>query len=246
MVAIFVMSLVLLIALSISSVAMQSADKNNTETGMTGSSRLAMDEALYQIRGAKQVLAASPITGLSGTTGASQIVLAAPGYNPAVTSFYLDNITDYVVLRYDTTSKKLFQSLVPGTGSVRPLRTNYVLASNVSSCAFSYRVRDYFTSGAKNNAQFTLKAVPLSRPVMYVNGVQTDSFNISGQTVTISLTSKSNDIQFVYSINPATAGTTLEFVGEVEIALNLLAKDSRQADRTLTLQGAARLRNNRK
>jgi uncharacterized beta-barrel protein YwiB (DUF1934 family) len=108
-------------------------------------------------------------------------------------------------------------------------------------------VRDYFTSGVKNNAQFTLKAVPLSTPIMFVNGVQTTgSYNSSTKTMTVNLTSKSNDVQFVYSIDPATAGTAMEFVGEVEIALKLLAKDSRQANRTMTLQGAARLRNLRK
>ncbi|MES2461532.1 MAG: hypothetical protein V4671_13190, partial [Armatimonadota bacterium] len=223
------------------------AGKNDTETGLTGSSRLALDETLYQIRGAKQVL---PSYLSSTLSGANKIVLAAPGYNPSSSTFYLDGVTDYIIIWHE--SGKLLQTLVPGTGSVRPQRTKYVLASNVKSCAFSYRVRDYFTSGSKNNATFVLNGYPssASTPLLYVNGVLKDfSFSSSTRTATVSLSEKSNDLQFVYDIDPTNvtnAVVSMPVVGEVGVTLQMEAKDNRQVTRNMTLHGAARLRNLRK
>ncbi len=250
MVAITVMSLVLFTALTISSATLKTAGKNDTETGLTGSSRLALDETLYQIRGAKQVLPSQTLSSVTRSSGSNQIVLAAPGYNPSSSTFYLDGVTDYISIRYE--NGKLLQTLVPGTGSVRPQRTNYVLASNVKSCTFTYRVRDYFTSGAKSNASFVLNAYPssASTPLLYVNGVLKDfSFASSTRTATVTLTAKSNDLQFVYDIDPTNATNavvSMPVVGEVGVSLQMEAKDNSQVARKTTLHGAARLRNLRK
>jgi hypothetical protein len=243
----FVMLLTLLAALSVSSVSLRAADKNYTEVGQTGGSRQAMDETLYQLRGANEVRSSQVVNGTTTTTGASQVVLAAPGYDPAVARFYLDNVTDYVSLRYDATNKRLLETIVPGTGSVRPVRTNYVLARNVVGCTFTYRVRDYFVSNATGNTRFTLNAKPLSTPRVYVNGVATNgSYNSSNGTYQVNLSSTKSDVQFVYEISPTSGRSAMLLVGEVDVVLQLADKDSRQVTRTMTLQGAARLRNSRK
>jgi hypothetical protein len=241
------MLLTLIAALSVSSLSLRAADKNYTETGQTGGSRQAMDETLYQLRGANQVVRSQSVNGTTTTTGVSQVVLAAPGYDPAIAKFYLDNITDYVTLRYDATTKQLLETIVPGTGSVRPTRTNYVLARNVAGCTFTYRVRDYFVSSSTGNTRFTLNATPLSAPKAYVNGVATTgSYNSSNGTYQVNLNSSKSDVQFVYEISPTSGSNAMALVGEVDVVLQFSDKDSRQMTRTMTLQGAARLRNSRK
>jgi hypothetical protein len=245
--AAFVISMTLVVTLSVSSVALRATDKNTTTDSLSGTSRLAMDESLLHLRGANQVVASQSVNGTTYTTSASQIVLAEPGYDPATTKFYLDNVTDYTVIRYDANTKTIIETIAPGTGSVRPSRQNYVLARNVSSCTFTYRVRDYFNSSSTGNIKFTLSASATATPTCYVNGTQTSySFNSSNGTAQVQINTKNSDVQFVYTINPTSVSATMASVCEVAVVFQFATTDSRQITRSTTLQGAARLRNLRK
>jgi hypothetical protein len=238
---------VLFTGLSVSSMALRAADKNGTENGLSGDSRLAMDETLYQLRGCSQVLASHVLNGETHTTSASEVVLMSPGYNPASPKIFLGSVTDYIAIQYDATSKRLIETIIPGPGSVRPARNKQVIARNVKSCTFTYRVRDIFTSGSSGSTKFTLNATPLSTPVLYVNGVLTSyTYNSSNNSATVSLSGKSNDVQFVYDITPSSGTDALARVCEVNAIFQLSTTDGRQITRTATLHGAARLRNVRK
>jgi prepilin-type N-terminal cleavage/methylation domain-containing protein len=239
-----IVSVLMTACLSVTSLSLRAADKTATENGLSGSGRMALDETLFQLRGADQVIAAATLDGAARATGATGVVLASPGYDPANPAFYLGGVRDYAALRYDPARRVLLETLVPGSGSVRPFRSDYVLARNVAACTFTYRARDQFSATATGNVNFTLAATPTATPAAYVNGAPTTCvWNSGSRVATVYAPTRNSDVQFVYPVNPAAGADTLGRVGEVEITLQLLEPDGRRISRDVTVTGAARLRN---
>lgn len=240
-------ALVLTTAISVYAVAARAGDRHKYEMTLVGGARSAMDEALSLVRASGSVYGQQIISSTNYSSSSTQVVLSAPGYNPATAAYFLDSVSDYIILSYDSTNQQIVETLIPGTGSVRPSRQNMVLVRNVTSCSFSYAVREYFTSSQGNNVKFSLGAQPNATPRVYVNGVLTSAnFSQNNTTVSLNLTQKSNDIQVVYYVTPTTSNTTMALVGEIEVTLQLTTTDSRRLTVSNTINGAARLRNARK
>lgn len=257
-VAMTVMGLLLTTALGISGSVTRAADKNGVETRLTGDAREALDEVLYQVRGASSVLPSRALGGLTYTTNAAgtTVVLSAPGYDPASTTVLLPGVTDYVAFQYDSQAKTVVETLVPGAGSKRPARNRYLLAEKVEGFRCTFRARDVFTPGTGSVA-LVLRAPMASgaSPIVYVNGVQTAATAVTAlsvTTVTVPVTAAGSEVQVVYDVNPTTYATATAALSEdvkpaleAVVELRFADQDSRRNVRTVTLHGAARLRNRR-
>jgi Tfp pilus assembly protein PilW len=238
----FVFSLAMAGVLALISAASIAFDRSRVETDQSSDARLAMDEMLYQLRSAGLVISSQTLSGTTYTTGSSTVTLQAPGYDPSTTNVFLSGVSDAAAFQYDTSTHTLRETIVPGAGSVRPSRSQKVLASNVQSLACTYRVRDQFTTTTAGSVALTLSASPQSTPTVYVNGAaSTASFN--GTSATVSVPSAHSDVQFVYPVTPTSA--TLPFVTEMDVTMSFQTLDSRRIARTMTIQGGARLRNQR-
>jgi hypothetical protein len=201
-----------------------------------------MDEILYQLRGSGLIVASQTLGGTAYTTGNSTVTGVAPGYDPAAPTVILSGVQDAIAFKYDSQAQTVSETVVPGVGSVRPSRSQHVIARNVQSLTYTYRVRDQFTSNAAGSVSFPLSASPQSTPTAYVNG-SASTCTVSGTTATVTAPTAGADIQFVYPVTPTS--TTLPFVSEVDVTMNFQALDSRQIARTMAIQGGARLRNQR-
>jgi len=259
-VAATVMGMTLTAALGISGAVTRAADKNGIENRQVGDARVALDEVLYQTRSASAVLTDGTLAGfplVRTSTNGSTVVLAAPGYNPASSTVILPTVTDYVIFQYDAGNKRLLQTTRPGTGSVRPVRSSYVLAKNVSGFRCTFRARDYhLRSGGQTS--FPLKATLATgaSTVVLVDGVETPhTRSTSGTFGTVSIGSAvtGTHVEVIYEVNPTSFATDIATILtegdrpalEAVVELEFAETDSRRKTRTLTLNGAARLRNRR-
>ena len=243
-VALAVVSLILAAVISLTGSVLRVTDRSSTDNNMNDNARLAMDEMLLQIRCGSQILSALPGTVLSGntyTTSSSSLVLTAPGYNPANSAIFL-GVTDYMTYRFNAATNTLTETIRPGAGSVRPARVDMVLARNVSNVVFTYKARDQFKVMVAGSRTLTLKAIPLQKPVAFVNGVAASCTWGGGATVTVTTTVNGSDVQFVYPVSPASASAA---GSEVEAVVTFSALNARQQAQTQVIQGAACLRNAR-
>lgn len=277
-----VLGVLLSSALGISGAVARSGSRGDVETQMVGDARLAVDEMLYQIRSASHVVASQSLTSggstltytttaasgsianstvsLANTTtsSGSTYVFAAPGYDPAAPTVLLSGVTDYIAIQYDKAAGKVYEVVVPGTGSKRQARTSRrALLKNVKSFYCTFKARDYALATG-TSLTVTLRAKPISTPVVYVNGaVRTSNVTVAslGSTATVTLSSltSGDDVQVVYDVDPSTYATLTssltddEFKPALEatIDIQLAAKDGQNIERVIDLDGAARLRNRR-
>jgi len=147
---------------------------------------------------------------------------------------------------------RLVESIQPGSGSVRPARNEKTLARDVAGVTFRYRVRDWFEVSRGGGTTFTLSAPPVGTPTAFVNGVQTRCVASGTSYRIVPPTTRSEDafragdeVQFLYEVSPTAGSAVLSKVTQIDVIVRTLKKDARRIDRELTLQGSARLRNQR-
>jgi len=217
-------------------------DRCRTLTSLQTRGGTSADEMFYQLRGCSAVLASQSLNSVTYSTSASSVVFGAPGLSiDANGNADILSVTDYFAYAYSSDNKKLYETLVPGTGSYRKARTNYTLASNVSGVTFTYKVRDQFTATATGSVSQTLKQTATGTPTAYVNGVQGTCTYSSG-TVTVSGVTKGDDIEVIYPISP-TNTSALASVTQVDATVTLAQAIDNRGTRTVTLNGTSRLRN---
>ncbi|HVK03522.1 MAG TPA: hypothetical protein VM490_08610 [Armatimonadaceae bacterium] len=241
-----VLGLLMTGVLALVSFAATTGTKTMTMDDLGDDARLAVDEVVYQVRSGDLILPSRTLGTLSYQTNGSSIVLRTPGYDPATTAVFTGN-SDFVALRFDQNTRMLTQTIQKSTGSARPTRTEKVLARNVASTIFTYRVRDQFTPTESGLHTLTLSRVPLSAPKVFINGVPAAStFSGMAQSVTVTTPYRGSDVQVTYAVSPtANSGAALNSVTEVDVTIRLTDRDQRNIERVQTLQGGARLRNRR-
>jgi len=242
--------------LALTGTVSRNADRGDTESGMADDGRRSMDEVLLQLRGARVVLASGAIAGSTYTTGASAVVVEAPAYHPNASGVFLDGVTDRVAFRFAPAERgvpgRLIESIQPGSGSVRPARSEKTLARDVAGVTFRFRARERFEVLQGGGTTFSLSAPPLGTPTAFVNGVQTrcegsgSSFRVvPPSTRTQDAIRAGDEVQFLYEVSPGGGSAVLSRVTQIDVIVRTLKKDARRIDRELTLQGSARLRNQR-
>jgi len=227
--------------------ASSTADRVQTLGGLQMKAQRATDEMLYQLRGGSQVLTSQTLAGTSYTTSANDIVISSPGLSTDYNGFpdILTAVTDYFAYDYDADQKKLYETIVPGTGSNRPARTRMVLAKEVTAVTFTYRVREQVRNLSSGSYSKVLAYTATATPTAYVNGAkQTCSYNTSTRTATISSVPLGADVEFVYPVSPSDT-SALAKVTQVDATVTLAETSGRSVTRTVTLSGTARLRNMR-
>ena len=249
MAGLFIVSLITTLMLSLTAATSRSADRRTLENRMGATARTTLDEMLREIRAADQVLPEFTISGTKYKSDNTQIVVQAPGYDPASARVLLPGINDVVAFQYDASSKTLTETTLVGTGSKRPQRNRLRLAQRVESADFSYYVRDQFTAAGSNTFVLNARPEDSSKIKVYVNGVAgTYTYIPSLPTGTVQVNSPSlasgADVQFVYEASPTmSGGAWLPEVSRVDVTLTLSDIDGRRITRTTTLTGSARIRN---
>lgn len=233
--------------LALTGTVARSSDKHTTQAELADDARLAVDEMLSHLRGARLVLENGSVAGRSYATGDAAVVVEAPAYHPAAAGILLPGVSDRVAFRFDRRDGELVESIEPGAGSVRPSRSEKVLARGVADVAFSFRVCDVRPVQKDGSPIFTLSAPATETPAAFVNGVRAGCEATAGGSyrVIASDLRAGDEVQFLYPVSPAAGAAVLGRVTQVDVTLRMAARDSRQIERRLTLQGAARLRNRR-
>jgi hypothetical protein len=225
------------------------ANRSLVESSLSVRSRTALDEVLREMRAGRQVHASRTIGGTLYTTGASAVILEAPGYDTTTTPILLPGIYDLILFRHDAARGALTETIVRDTGSTRPVRTEYVLARNVRSVEFLYRVRDTFTATSGQGAFVLNAAADTTQPISaYLNGTPVPcTYAPKTRTATLSQSPAGGaDVQFVYTVSPAAdGGQWLARVNPIEVRLTAEQADGRNVARQIILTGNARLRNRR-
>ncbi len=256
----FVLALVTVLVLGLVTTATRTADRRTRESGMGASARMSLDEMLRELRAADQILAARTIGATTYTTtatpriadpddvrgpGVVDLVLQAPGYDPASAQGLLPGVRDVVAFRYDRATGTLSQTTLVGAGSRRPQRTNFVIARQVERVRYTYRVCDQLTADGTRN-RFPLSARAEGTPAAYVDGRRVDVSLVSSEAVLNDTPADGADVQFHYTVSPAAdSGIWLSQVNGVDVELGLSERDGRAVTRTIRLAGGARLRNKR-
>lgn len=220
------------------------ASRQVIDTGMGFDARRSVDEMLTQMRYASGVVASCKTGDRIYTTGNSTVVLKAAGYDPATTGIVLPSVTDYIILEYDAKEKEVRETTVPGAGSKRIPRSNYVIAKNVEGLVLTYRVRDQFVQTVTGLVP-PLSAKPSGPPLLTVDGeasVATWVLNAVGQ-LHLSLGAGSK-VQAIYPVS-ATDVLALPFVRQVDVEVKFANTDSHSGVRKLSMSGTACLRNRR-
>jgi hypothetical protein len=221
-------------------------DRCRTLTSLQTRGGTGADEMLYQMRGCSTVLSgssAAPSGTFSSTytTSTTGIVFGAPGLSvDSSGNADILSVTDYFAYTYSGDAKKLYETIVPGTGSYRKARTNYTLASNVSGVTFTYKVRDQVTATATTVTK-ALSQTATGTPTAYANGVQ-KTCTLSSNTATVSGVSIGDDIELVYPVSSSNT-SALASVTQVDATISLAQAIDNRGTRTVTLNGTSRLRN---
>ncbi len=220
------------------------ASQQVTDTALGLDARKGVDEMLSQMRYARDVTGSHAFGGKTYTTNGSTIVMTSYGYDPLTPGVVLPTVTDYMIFEYDAASKQIRETLIPGAGSTRIARTNYVIAKNVESVTFTYRARDQEVQRSAITAH-TLSANAISKPLVSVNGEPHTGGWLPGLPNRVGVTAKSGaDVQFFYPVSPADTDA-LDNIQQVDVEVNLSSTDSRNIVRKLTMSGSACLRNRR-
>jgi len=210
-----------------------------------GPARASMDDLLLYLRGADKVLPSLTVNSTTYTTDGSDLVFQAPAYNPNTTGVIISGVYDKVVFDYNATKREIRETIVPGSGSIRPARQGFLVAKNVASVTYSFNVRQQFTSTISGSNTFTLDATPIAKPVVVVNGLaKACTYNASTRNVTVDAGSAGADVQMLYAILP-TDTVGLPLVSQINLQVTVETKDGLQQVRQVSMPGGARLRNRR-
>jgi type II secretory pathway pseudopilin PulG len=246
MITALILSLVTAVILGLVTMATRIANRRTQEGAMGSSARTSLDEVLQELRAANQILLSRTLGGKTYTSAGSDIVFQAPGYDPLSAQGILPGIYDVVAFRYDPAAQVLTETAFPGAGSKRPQRTLFVIARQVRSVRYVYRVRDHFIADGNNPApaRFELNAPPEEAPTAYVDGRRVGARMESARRAVLDDAPPDGaDVQFLYTVRPA--ADSLPHVSGVDVELTLSEEGGRALSRTLTLAGSARLRNQR-
>nr|CAA9235661.1 hypothetical protein AVDCRST_MAG63-1184 [uncultured Armatimonadetes bacterium] len=249
---VFILGLSTTVLLGLISTTARTADRRTLEDTMNARARTSVDEILLETRAAEQILASRVIGGTTYQTNDSDIVLLAPPFDPAqgiVTGTY-----DVIAFNFDPDARTVTETTQRQNPlSKRPSRTNHVIARQVESVRYTYRVRDQFTGDGTRNWFVLRTQAREARPSVFLNGslVPPAEIGYSSATRTITLSSRSassldgQDVQVLYSVDPAANAAGLAKVNGVDVAVTLSEVDGRRIRRTFRLGGNARLRNQR-
>lgn len=232
--------------LSVISAVTRTESRNRTAGRLTDAGRGTLDEILYHLRSSDAVLASTNLNATTYTTSNKDIAFTVPAYNPSQTNIFLNGVTDTVAFTHNTADKTVRQTVVRGTGSARPNRANFILAKNVQSLTFTYRVREQYIS--KGLVTYTLAVPSQTIPVAFVNGARVvTSYSALMKQVTFAVIPPIGaDVQIMYTVNPNTnSGAYLANVTTVEVGMTLSQVDATQKTQLVTISGSARLRNRR-
>ncbi len=229
------------------------ASQQVADSGIGLDARRGVDEMLMQMRYASGVYSSHTVGTQTYTTSNSTIVMTAVGYDPATVGLVLPGVTDYMIFQYDATKKEIRETLIPGTGSKRSARSNYLLARNVESIALTYRVREQYNQPVSGSV-YPLKATSIATPLVTIKGVpSTGGWAPSvPKQITVN-TTPGDDVQVLYPVSatdtdavPLLSNTAaVPRVQQVDVAVKFSAVDSRGTTRKLTMWGSACLRNRR-
>lgn len=242
-----VITSVLSVILSLTWQSVRALDRQQLQTRQGNNARTGIDEFLAQLRYADTVLIAQSISGTSYSTGDTSIVIKAPGYNTATSAVFLAGVSDYVAFRYDASTKRLLESCLPGTGSMRPSRSDLPIAEGVNSLSLTYRAREVLAPSV-GSFVYTLKVNATSQPTVLIDGVASTGIwtSLAPNKITIVAPTAKSNIQVAYTVNPtASSGAALQYVKQVDVVVGFSDIDSRNVIRTLNMAGSARLRNQR-
>lgn len=232
--------------LNVISAVTKTESRSRTQSRLTDAGRSTMEEILFHLRSSDAVLPTATLYTVNYSTNNKDIAVTAPAYNPAQPNIFLTGVTDTVAFVHNTSDKTLRETVVRGTGSARPNRSSFILAKNVQSVAFTYRVREQYIS--KGLTTYTLKVPAQSTPTVYVNGtkVATTFNSLLRQVVFASIPTIGSSVQVVYSVNPSTnTGAYLAEVTAVDVTMTLQQTDATGKSQLVTITGSARLRNRR-
>jgi hypothetical protein len=210
-----------------------------------GSARASMDDLLLYLRGADKVLPSLTVSNTTYTTDGVDLVFQAPAYNPTTAGVIISGIYDKIVFDYNPTKREIRETIVPGTGSIRPSRQGFLVAKNVAGVTYTFSVRQQFTATMSGSNIFTLDATPIAKPVVVVNGVaKTCTYDATSKRVTVDAGVTGADVQVLYAILPSdTVG--LPLVSQINLEVTVETKDGLRQVRQVTMPGGARLRNRR-
>jgi hypothetical protein len=245
--ATFVMSLVLVSTLGLTSISSKTVDRRTRENGFTGVGRATLDEILREVRAGNQIMRTCIVNGTTVTTNATNFLVEGPGIDPSSQQGIIPGTYDVCAFLYDPQAKTLRESTVIGSGSKRAKRRDLILARNVSRVEIIYRVREAMLTTTGQRV-FTLSAVPTATPLVFVDGIRkTTGWTYSGgstPTVTFQTSPGANaDVQFQYAIDPTrNNGSDLAYVTMIIYTATM---SEGAAKGTITLSGTARLRNSR-
>lgn len=242
----FVTALIMALAANLLTLVNKTAARQRTEAPLSAAAALSINEVTAQLRGGDQVMASQTLNGTTYTTSTSSLVVRAPSFNPATAAVKLSGINDYLVFSYDSSTKQLTETVVPGVGSVRTARTGMVLGKNVTNVSFAYRARDQYKTllpGIYTPPAPGLSGTPTAAPTAVVNGVITPcTFSALSPRFPTVMAPAGADVEFMYSINPAVSAD-LACVSEINAAFTLSNTDATGVTRTVIMPGAVRLRN---
>lgn len=250
LITVFVILLTTSVVLSLAVTAGRVSDRQARQFTLAANARTGLDEMLRELRASDQILIQRTLNGVVCATDSSNLVFEAPGYDPGSQRGILPGIFDLVAFQYNRAARTITQTTFVDTGSRRPQRAGLVIARNVERVVYAFEVREVF-SAAGGVAAFPLSARALTSgglPVAYVNGAATGSvYNALTKTVTLAAAPAAGAlVQILYAVDPGdNNGAWLAFVNSVSITLTLSQPDGRSITRTITLGGAARLRNQR-
>lgn len=252
MISTFIMFVVSAAVIQLTMTGNAAVARQSREKGLEGHARSALDEMLREVRAADQIFISRGINGVTYMTDSQNLVFEAPGFNPGSTMGILPGIYDVVALRYNAQNRTLTETTFVDTGSQRPRRSQTVLARNVESVTYTYRVRDLFTG---NGAQtiFPLNARSTGTPRVYINGQRvTTGFSYSNGTIPGKVTfsvapALDADVQFLYEVDPThDSGKWLAYVNGVDVAIIMSqVSGGRRLGNPVKLSGNARMRNQR-
>jgi len=265
LVSVGVVFLVTTAVLGLLATGSRSVDRREREGNMGASGRTGLDEVLRELRAAREISAQETIGGTVFTSTGSNIVFRAPSYNAASPQGILDGFDDVLAFRYNAGARTVTQTTErDNAASDCPVRTGLVLARNVQSVRYLYRVRDQMEgNGTKQYVLRARTSVTADSPLTaYVNGseVPVGAYDPATRTVTLGGTitpaapqpatlsssgTPGDDVQFQYTVDPAASPGDLGTVNGVDVVLTLSDTDGRRVQRTVTLAGNARLRNRR-
>lgn len=261
MVACAISCLLILTLISAASSIAQSNDRQFVEMPLAGSARTAIDEMLFQLRGAKTVLPSQTIDGVKFTSDSDNIVFSAPAYSDKAAEgsdvVLPDNSVDTVAFSFDAAKGQLCETIEPQAGSARKTRSQYVLARKVVNVTYTYYAHEHyhFASPSILNTILSLRASwpkdnpPTVKVLVNSQAALTYLANPNQTLHTVALLNipqGKTDIGVFYIVD-GSSGEAVPFdvVTKIDASVTLRDTDGHRIKHTFTISGSANLRNER-